>query len=80
MVFGGLFYHNETEEEELEGVVREIRKEVESLQAEQKKQTDQLEMLVSQAQSIGKAVVCGERRQDKWAGAVIKQVFSRSEL
>ena len=36
---------------------------------EQEKQTELLEKLLEQAQSIGKTVACGERRQDEWTGA-----------
>jgi hypothetical protein len=66
MVFG-----NSETVEQLEATLKQTKLAVTALKEEQTKQTEQLEMLVQQAQSIGKAVVCGERRQDAWSGVVV---------
>ena len=65
-----VFFNSETVEQ-LESALKQTKSAVMSLKEEQKKQTEQLEQLVQQAQSIGKAVVCGERRQDVWSGVVV---------
>jgi len=67
MVFG--LFERQTAEE-LESVLRQTKSAIMALKEEQKKQTEQLEQLVKQAKSIGKAAVCGERRQDNWSGVV----------
>ena len=56
---------------EMRTVMVRTKKELQELKEGQKEQTEKLQQLVDQAASIGKAVVCGERRQDAWAGDLV---------
>ncbi len=62
--------------EELESALRQTNAALKTFKEEQKKQTEQLEILVKAAQTIGKAVVCAESRQDAWSGVVVIKLSS----
>ena len=66
---------SETAQYQMQAEMRKTRDALQTFQEEQKKATEQLQQLVSQTQSIGKAVTCGERRQDAYSGAVSKYLM-----
>jgi hypothetical protein len=61
--------------EELEAAFYEVSKGLAELKEQQSKQTEKMKELVQIAGGIGKAVVCGEMRQDAWTGVLINYLY-----